>query len=166
MSDDSRHKGEAIVRMGGSSGLVARCAAALLLIGISAAAHAVPLGPQALYAAQCSSCHGDVMEGGQFGPSLKSRDFANRWRGKHAELLKYISTSMPPNSSGQLSDGDYAILTKMVADANALDRAVDPNAPPEKERVGYLGPKPAPQLFRDATSEKAKAAQAAKLAAL
>ncbi len=139
---------------------------ALLLAMAPRAAQAIPLGPQALYAAQCSSCHGDQMEGGQFGPSLRSGDFVNRWRGKADELHKLIRTTMPPNSSGQLGDADYAVLGKLIVEANGLDRAADASAPPVKERIGYLGPKPAPGRFNDAISERLLAAQKAKLDAL
>lgn len=144
-------------------GFFALCLAAVVAMAPQTA-QAIPLGPKDLYAAQCSSCHGDQMEGGQFGPSLKSGDFVNRWRGKAEELHAYIRKNMPPNSSGQLDDGDYVVLNKMLVSANGLDR-VD-GAPPAKERAGFLGPKPAPGKFRDAISDRIQAEQREKLAAL
>lgn len=127
-------------------------------------AQAMGFSPDALYAAQCSSCHGDRMEGGQFGPALKSDSFKAKWTGKRDELFKFISHNMPPGGSGQLGEGDYRAVTKFIADANQLD--VPAGAAPPPQRVGHLGPRSAPELWEDAFARQAKAAQAAKLAAL
>ncbi len=159
MSGDRRKRGDAIVTKGAVPGLlaIAVLAGLTIMLGVSPRADAMPLGPKALYSAQCASCHGEAMEGGQFGPSLKNGDFANRWRGKQAELLKYIRENMPPASSGQVSDAEYVVLTDIIAQANALDEPTDPSAPRrrQQERVGYLGPRAAPELFRDPTYERA-----------
>jgi len=32
---------------------------------------------RAVYAQYCAACHGDAMQGGQFGPTLKGRTFQN-----------------------------------------------------------------------------------------
>jgi alcohol dehydrogenase (cytochrome c) len=146
---------------------LALAVSAIVTIAMPRAAQALPFSPDALYAAQCSSCHGDRMEGGQFGPTLKGQAFRTKWTGKGEELFHYISHNMPPNSSGQLGEADYRVLTKLLADANRLDRpAGSADAAPEPQRVGHLGPRSAPELWRDATAERASAAQAAKLAAL
>ncbi len=134
---------------------------ALLALIVARPALAAALGPQALYASHCASCHGDALEGGQFGPSLKSGDFVAKWKGKRGELHKFIAASMPPGGAGHLSDGDYGVLTELIVRTSAMD---GPGS--ARQRVGYLGPKPAPELFVDPLSERARATQTAKLAAL
>ena len=155
------------MRQGAVPGLRAIFALAALAIVTAAgprAAQAMPFSPDSLYATQCSSCHGDRMEGGQFGPTLKSGAFRAKWTGKREALFHYIAHNMPPNGAGQIAEGDYRILAKYIADSNRLD--MPDNAPPAAQRVGHLGPRSAPELWDDAASRQARAAQAAKLAML
>src|SRR5262245_46749554 len=61
-----------------------------------------------VYAVQCGSCHGSDMQGGQFGPAIRGASFAAKWKGRRSELLKFVSSQMPPGSTGALSDSEYA----------------------------------------------------------
>ncbi len=73
------------------------------------------------YAQQCAACHGDTLQGGQFGPTLKGRTFQNKWGGAPlGELYAYIRRSMPPAAVGQLSEATYAaLLARILADNGA-----------------------------------------------
>lgn len=70
------------------------------------------------YAQHCAACHGDTLQGGQFGPTLKGRAFQAKWGGAGLdELYSYVKRSMPPAAVGQLGETTYAsILARMMAD--------------------------------------------------
>lgn len=70
------------------------------------------------YAQYCAACHGDTLQGGQFGPTLKGRAFQAKWGGATLdELYTYVRRSMPPAAVGQLSEANYAaLLATMMAD--------------------------------------------------
>jgi alcohol dehydrogenase (cytochrome c) len=70
------------------------------------------------YTQQCAACHGDALQGGQFGPALKGPAFQNKWGGASlAELYTYIRRSMPPAAVGTLGESTYAaLLARIVAD--------------------------------------------------
>jgi alcohol dehydrogenase (cytochrome c) len=133
--------------------------------GTRADAQDKPMASSTLYAVQCASCHGARMEGGQFGPALKSDTFASKWHGKRTELQQFIRRNMPPAAAGQLSEADAATLTGLLVGANRLDQAG--GVAPAKERVGYLGVRPPPfEAFHDREYARAMAAQEARLVRL
>ncbi|MEO8315719.1 MAG: PQQ-binding-like beta-propeller repeat protein [Pseudomonadota bacterium] len=70
------------------------------------------------YTQQCAACHGDALQGGQFGPALKGQAFQNKWGGAPlAELYTYIRRSMPPAAVGALGESTYAaLLARIMAD--------------------------------------------------
>jgi alcohol dehydrogenase (cytochrome c) len=70
------------------------------------------------YTQQCAACHGDSLQGGQFGPPLKGQAFQNKWGGAQlSELYTYIRRSMPPAAVGTLGDSTYAaLLARILAD--------------------------------------------------
>ena len=73
----------------------------------------VALGME-LYQANCASCHGDNLDGGQFAQSLADGAFKAKWAGRNAQaLLEYIRNSMPPGNARSLSDEAYAALQSM-----------------------------------------------------
>ncbi len=56
----------------------------------------------AIFAAQCSMCHGQKLEGGA-GPQLAGSDFIGKWSGQTADDLRdVIATQMPLTSPGSL----------------------------------------------------------------
>ena len=59
---------------------------------------------KALYAQNCSSCHGDTLEGGEMAPPLAGGAFISNWGGLTAgDLFDRIRTTMPLNTPGKLS---------------------------------------------------------------
>jgi len=73
---------------------------------------------RAAYAQNCAACHGESLQGGQFGPTLKGSAFQAHWGGASlGELYAYVRRSMPPAAVGQLSEATYAaILARLMAD--------------------------------------------------
>jgi alcohol dehydrogenase (cytochrome c) len=73
---------------------------------------------RAAYTQQCAACHGDVLQGGQFGPALKGQAFQNKWGGAPLdELYTYMRRSMPPAAVGTLGEATYAaLLARIMAD--------------------------------------------------
>ncbi len=77
------------------------------------------------YAANCATCHGADLSGGQFAGTLKGPAFLATWGNLPAgELLNYISTSMPPGGGGRLDRATYAALTALVLAENGVDTSV------------------------------------------
>ncbi len=57
-----------------------------------------------LYHRQCSSCHGDMLTGGEGAPPLAGGAFLANWNGLTAgELLERIRKTMPLDAPGRLS---------------------------------------------------------------
>src|SRR5688572_7054684 len=74
---------------------------------------------KAAYARACLSCHGAVLEGGQFGPPLKGTLFEGHWRGKtRAALSERIRTTMPPGGIGSVSSQGYSDIEAYLLQAN------------------------------------------------
>ncbi len=58
---------------------------------------------QALYTAQCGTCHGEALDGGQ-GPSLAGVAFLRMWDGRSvAELVDKVHRTMPATTPGTLT---------------------------------------------------------------
>jgi mono/diheme cytochrome c family protein len=58
---------------------------------------------QALYAAQCASCHGPMLDGAQ-GPPLAGAGFVSNWQSRSlADLANKIRNTMPSDAPGTLS---------------------------------------------------------------
>ena len=76
---------------------------------------------KAAYAQYCVACHGDTLQGGQFGPALKGSAFQRRWGGAPlSELFAYLRRSMPPAAVGQLDSATYvAVLSRLMAENGA-----------------------------------------------
>jgi alcohol dehydrogenase (cytochrome c) len=76
---------------------------------------------KAAYVESCASCHGDTLDGGQFGDSLRGVLFRQRWGGKPAAaLLASMSTTMPPDRPGRLGDDVYASLLAYLLQENGV----------------------------------------------
>ncbi len=99
------------------------------VIGFAVAGHAQSSGEasdplaegRAAYAANCATCHGAELSGGQFAGALNGADFLSRWGGLPAsELADYIETSMPPGGGGSLPDASYAAIVALILDANGV----------------------------------------------
>ena len=77
---------------------------------------------RAAYQANCAGCHGANMTDGQFAPALKGAAFLALWNGASADKLdRYIRTSMPPASAGQLDPQVYSALTAFIREHPGAD---------------------------------------------
>jgi len=101
----------------------------LLTIAVSSSAQTPPAFTsaqsetgKAAYAQHCAACHGETLQGGQFGPSLKGPAFQRRWGGAPlSELFAYVRRSMPPAAVGQLDSATYtAVLARLMAENGAV----------------------------------------------
>jgi len=59
---------------------------------------------QAVYNAECASCHGDQLNGGEMAPPLAGGEFMANWNGLTVgQLFERIRTGMPPGTPGKVS---------------------------------------------------------------
>ncbi|MBT4710599.1 MAG: cytochrome c [Alphaproteobacteria bacterium] len=57
----------------------------------------------------CSACHGASLGGGGFAPAIVGRSFQRKWApGTLADPFAFISSRMPRNNPGGLTDQQYA----------------------------------------------------------
>ena len=75
---------------------------------------------QKVYTDNCSTCHGDKLEGTSTGgPPLSGKDFINGWKGMSAgDLFEKISMDMPSNAPGSLKADQYADVMSYVLSIN------------------------------------------------
>jgi len=72
------------------------------------------------YAAQCGSCHGQALEGGE-GTALVGKPFWDKWRERSlGDLVTYVSKNMPLLAPGSLSPGAYDDIVAHILKANEL----------------------------------------------
>ncbi len=71
----------------------------------------------ALYAANCASCHGSALTGGESAPPLTGGEFFSNWNGLTVgELFERIRISMPADGPGRLTrEQDADILAFMLS---------------------------------------------------
>jgi cytochrome c len=71
----------------------------------------------ALYAAECASCHGAALNGGESAPPLTGGEFFSNWNGLTlGDLFERIRVSMPADNPGKLSrEQDADILAFMLS---------------------------------------------------
>jgi mono/diheme cytochrome c family protein len=78
---------------------------------------------EALYRRQCSSCHGNDLEGNEHfcTPPLVGEKFWERWAGKSVgTIYDTIRQTMPDNEPGSLSGQEYAAIVSFVLKANEV----------------------------------------------
>jgi len=74
-----------------------------------------PASSQYVYRNNCGSCHGQHLEGGEFGPPLKGAEFQHKWPAeKQSGLLDFIEHSMPPASPGSLTRKQYLSVADLI----------------------------------------------------
>ena len=72
----------------------------------------------AIYATQCSTCHGAKLEGAS-GPGLAGDAFVSKWRGQSADDLRdVIATQMPLTSPGSLKPADVLAVLAYILQQN------------------------------------------------
>jgi len=75
---------------------------------------------QAVYTANCQSCHGNKLQGGA-GPTLIGKPFLLKWSSKKVDDLHYIIHSqMPLNAPGSLTDAQYLNVTTFILQSNGV----------------------------------------------
>jgi mono/diheme cytochrome c family protein len=74
---------------------------------------------QERYNAQCASCHGDTLTGGESAPPLSGGEFLSNWNGLTVgELFDRTRTTMPQSKPGSLSREANAEILAYVLSAN------------------------------------------------
>jgi cytochrome c len=70
-----------------------------------------------LYAAECASCHGTALNGGESAPPLTGGEFFSNWNGLTVgDLFDRIRVSMPADNPGKLTrEQDADILAYMLS---------------------------------------------------
>jgi mono/diheme cytochrome c family protein len=70
-----------------------------------------------LYAANCASCHGTELNGGESAPPLTGGDFLSNWNGLTiGDLFDRIRVSMPADRPGRLSrEQDADVVAYMLS---------------------------------------------------
>ena len=73
-----------------------------------------------VYTANCQGCHGNKLQGGA-GPALEGMAFLKKWNGKKLDDLHYIiSSQMPLNAPGSLSDKQYLDVLTYILQENGV----------------------------------------------
>jgi alcohol dehydrogenase (cytochrome c) len=97
-----------------------RLALAIGAVSFVSAAHAGTSAGEAVYSANCASCHGAKL-GGAFGPALSGPVFQRRLNQKGGAALKdFIISAMPPAQPGSLNEAEYVDVANFILAANNL----------------------------------------------
>ena len=100
----------------------------LLLPGLSSAQQTSPgytteqaTAGKEVYDAQCVLCHGEQLEGAEFGPPLKGNPFLAKWGNKAVgELYANMATTMPTGAPRSLGDEVYADILAYILQGNGV----------------------------------------------
>jgi alcohol dehydrogenase (cytochrome c) len=88
-------------------------------LAVAQADGAASVGAQT-YADNCAACHGENLQGGEYGP-LTGEGFLAKWGGRNAgELIAYTSKQMPLTDPGGLSAGQYAEIAQFILAKNGV----------------------------------------------
>ena len=75
------------------------------------------------YEQHCALCHGTELQGFELAPSLKGRNFENRWGGQSLDILASGVRRMPPTGRGSLTDKDYVDVIAYLLSNNGVKAA-------------------------------------------
>ena len=101
---------------------------------------------KALYASECSSCHGAELTGGEMAPGLAGGEFISGWDGLTVgDLFERIRISMPQNSPGSLSGQQNADILAFVFSVNKFPTGASelPKEAGILKQIKFEGKKPA-----------------------
>ena len=71
------------------------------------------------FSAECASCHGTDLTGGDSAPPLMGGEFTSNWNGLTVgDLFERIRTSMPANNPGKLSRDKNADILAFILSVN------------------------------------------------
>lgn len=80
----------------------------------------------AAYKRDCSSCHGEGLEGDGFAPALAGSEFLSNWNGTTVgDLFDRIRVSMPPSSPGAVPVKDKADIIAHLLKSNKYPAGTD-----------------------------------------
>ena len=83
---------------------------------------------QAVYKANCASCHRADLSGGGEAPQLAGANFMNTWGARPAtDLINYMQSAMPPSNPGGLSAKAYIDLAAYILEKNGKAVAAKPS---------------------------------------
>lgn len=76
---------------------------------------------EAVYQESCAGCHLPTLRGAFEAPELAGPNFRSAWGGRPAaDLLGYITQTMPPSTPGSLSAEQYAAVTAYLISENGV----------------------------------------------
>jgi mono/diheme cytochrome c family protein len=76
---------------------------------------------KAVYAKECSSCHGAALNGSGQAPPLEGADFKGNWNGQTMnDLFDKMQTSMPADRPGQLTRVQNADILAFLLSSNGF----------------------------------------------
>lgn len=101
--------------------LLGAAAASLSVMATAVSAKQAAISGQAVYARACAACHLASLAGSGPSPALAGAEFLPRWRDlTGGDLLKRISTTMPPEAPNSLTPAEYRAVTAFVLDENKV----------------------------------------------
>ena len=69
--------------------------------------------------AECGSCHGATLTGGDFAPGISGADFFGRWEGESlSTLVTKVTDTMPLNAPGSLSPAQYSDIVAYMLESS------------------------------------------------
>jgi mono/diheme cytochrome c family protein len=93
---------------------------------------------QATYAAQCSACHGALLEGIDAAPSLAGGWFMSHWDSVSlSDMTDRVRVSMPLSSPGSLSRQQVVDVLSYILSANGLPPG-DTELPAQAARLSQI----------------------------
>jgi mono/diheme cytochrome c family protein len=96
------------------------------------------------YGSGCSGCHGEELQGLDGGPPLTGATFERWFEGPVSALYEFVSTNMPADNPGALTEMQYISLIAFMAAENGLMPG-DVPLPAEPEALAEMGfSQPAP----------------------
>jgi mono/diheme cytochrome c family protein len=114
--------GKMTAKIAGAFLVVAAIAAAQTVVSVRDGVYTAAQGDRgkALYAANCASCHGAMLDGSGAAPPLAGADFIGNWKGQTAgDLHEKIQSTMPADQPGKLSrEQNSDILAFLLASNN------------------------------------------------
>jgi mono/diheme cytochrome c family protein len=76
---------------------------------------------EVVYKEQCSGCHGDQLDNGEFAAPLRGAAFTSKWGDKTlGDVWDFMSQQMPPTNPGGLPAATYADLLAYIVSQNGV----------------------------------------------
>ena len=93
---------------------------------------------EALYANECASCHGTMLEGRGQAPALSGAEFIANWNGMTVgDLFEKMQSSMPADQPGRLSGDQNATILAFILSRNKFP-AASADLPSDPERLRQI----------------------------